>query len=309
MNVLAAVIRNGLYWFYGHWRPKLIFSIHALRRLLNYGLSVLGIGILNRTTESVYNMIIGRLFSAGELGFFSRAQQLQGFAPGILATVVGRVSFPVLSKVQDDQVVFKKALKKTLIIVSFVICPIMLFILAAAKPIVIVLLTEKWAATIPLLQLSCFIGLLFPMEWIRQQAMQALGRPDLSLRVEVIKKAILFISIAVAWRWGLFGIIAGMLIASTISLLLNMYYISTLIPFSIKEQILDLMPYLLIATSMGSLVFLAVHLLRSWASLFQLIIIIIMGFVLFSGPVMLFRTPAFTSLRQELRNLKTNAHL
>jgi O-antigen/teichoic acid export membrane protein len=302
-QVSASVIRNFFYWFYSTWRPRLLFSLQALRGMMRFSLSILATGILNRTTEGIYYMVIGKLFSAGDLGIFSRAQQLQGFPSVTLATLVGRVTFPVFSKLQHDPVNFKHGVRKTLTIIAFLICPIMIGISAVAKPLVLVLLTEKWAATIPFLQLLCIGGLLFPMEWIRQQAIQAMGRPDLSLRVEVIKKILLFTGIAVMWRWGIFGIIAGIIFASLISLFLNMRYMAKLTQYSIKDQILDMLPYLVVALAMGGFVFSIGHLLRTYNPFFQLALQSIAGFIFYISITWIFRAPAFMSMQKELIKL------
>lgn len=298
-QISASVIRNFFYWFYSDWRPSFLFSIEPLQRMLKYGLSILATGILNRTTESIYYMVIGKLFSASDLGLFSRAMQLQGFPSSMLATLVGRVTFPVFSKLQHDPDTLKQGIKKTLTMIAFLICPIMIGIAAVAKPLVLVLLTEKWAATIPYLQLLCIVGLLFPMEWIRQQVIQAVGRPDLSLSIEIAKKLILFISIAVMWYLGIFGIIAGMIVASLLSLFLNIKYTAILTQYSIREQFLDILPYCTIAIAMGSIVIIVGYLLNYYHPFYQLMVQILVGFIFYVGSTWVFRTPAFMAIRQE----------
>ena len=302
-QIAASAIRNFLYWFYSDWRPRFLFSIYPLQRMLKFGLSILATGILNRTTDSVYYMVIGKLFSASDLGIFSRAQQLEGFPSSTLATLVGRVTFPVFSKLQHDPDTLKQGVKKTLTSIAFLICPVMIGIAVVAKPLVLVLLTEKWAATIPYLQLLCIVGMFFPMEWIRQQVIQAVGRPDLSLRVEIVKKLILFISIAIAWYWGIFGIIAGMILASVLSLWLNIKYTAILTQYSIREQLLDMQPYVIISIAMGGVVFSLGCLLQNYHPFFQLMVQILAGFIFYVGGIWIFRTPAYMVIQEELIKL------
>lgn len=255
-------------------------------------------GLLNRTTESIYYIIIGKLFSATELGFFSRALPLEALPSSVLATLVGRVTFPVFSKLQHDPNALKQGIRKTLVIVTFLICPTMIGIAAAARPIVVVLLTEKWAATIPYLRLLCVAGMLFPLEFIRQQAIQAVGRPGLSLRVEAIKKVILFVAIGTMWYWGVRGIIAGMIVASTFSLFLNIKCMATVTQYSVREQISDMVPYLVISFAMGVAVFGLGYLLRHHHPLYQLMVQVIAGFVFYAGSTWIFRVPACTAIRE-----------
>lgn len=303
-QILGSFIRNISYWFYSPWRPSLSFSTVALRQLMRFSLSILAIGILNRTSESLYYMVIGKLFSATELGIFSRANSLSSMPPTSLATAVGRVTFPVYSKLQQDPVLLKSALKKTLTVVCFLIFPIMLGMAIVAEPLILFLLTEKWIATVPYLQLLSVVGMIFPLEWIRQQALQAVGRPDLSLKVEIIKKITLFISISVMWYFGIFGIIAGMIAVSFLSLFLNIRYTSLLTQYKTSEQLLDMMPYLLISIAMCFIVSITNHFLNDSRPFYRLLVNTLTGVLFYMGMAWTFRTPAIRTIARELNLLR-----
>jgi O-antigen/teichoic acid export membrane protein len=302
-QISAAVIRNCLYWYYSSWRPHFLFSINEIRKMLRFSLSILAIGILNRTSESIYYMVIGKLFSATDLGFFSRANQLQSFPSSTLAMLVGRVTFPVYAKVQHDPLLLKAGLRKTLTMLAFIIFPIMVGVAVVAKPLIIVLLTDKWAQTIPYLQLLSVVGVLFPFEWIRQQALQAVGRPDLSLRVEIFKKVALFASITVMWQWGIFGIISGMIFATILSLSLNIHYTAMVTQYSIREQLFDMIPYFAISIIMGAIAFSIIYLIANYSAFYQLLIQSFTGFLFYVGITWLFHTSAIKTIQQELPQL------
>lgn len=297
----AAAIRNISYWLYSNWRPGFVFSSNSIRQMLKFSLSILIIGILNRTTESFYYMIIGKLFSASELGFFSRANQLQSFPSHTSAMLVGRVTFPVFSKIQNDPEILKSGLQKILTILSFIIFPVMVGMAAVAKPLISVLLTDKWLSAVPYLQLLTVVGVFYPLEWIRQQAMQAVGRPDLSLRIEIVKKLALFASVAVMWYWGVFGIITGIIFASVLSFSLNVFYTSIVTQYSTKEQLYDMAPYIIISLIMGILSYSMVILLENYSSFCQLFIPSIAGFLFYIGIMFIIQTSAITSIQAELK--------
>jgi O-antigen/teichoic acid export membrane protein len=120
-----------------------------------------------------------------------------------------------------------------------------------AHPLVVVLLTEKWVESVPYLQLLCFVGLLFPLHLINLNALQALGRSDLFLRLEIIKKVLIVMNIIVTWRWGISAMIYGMMVTSILSYYLNSYYIGILIGYSVWEQLSDMYSYLIMALLMG----------------------------------------------------------
>jgi O-antigen/teichoic acid export membrane protein len=299
-QLLAATIKNILYWFFNSWRPSLKFSIKSMLHMLKFSFSILIVGILNRISESVNYIVIGKLFSANELGLFSRADQLQTFPSHTLATLVGRVTFPVFSKMQNDPATLKSGLQKILVIVAFILFPVMVGMAAVAKPLISVLLTDKWLSTVPYFQLLSIVGVFFPMEWIRQQAMQAVGRPDLSLKIEIVKKTALFMNIAIMWHWGIIGIISGMILASILSFALNVFYTSTITLYSIKEQIFDLLPYFLISVIMGIISFTAINLLHNYNPIFQLLIASLTGFLFYMSATSIFRTSAITAIQNEL---------
>ena len=140
-----------------------------------------------------------------------------------------------------------------------------------ARPLVLLLLTDKWAACIPYLQLLCVGGLLFPLHMMNLNVLQALGRSDLFLKLEIVKKAMIAVNIAVTWRWGISAMIYGMILMSLFALYLNSYYNGILVGYSLKEQLLDMFPYLFAAAVMGAAVYGLglLHLAHHWSLLLQ----------------------------------------
>jgi O-antigen/teichoic acid export membrane protein len=196
-------------------------------------------------------LVIGKLFSATDLGFFTRAKSLQALPSETLSGMVGRVTFPVFSSIQNDPARMKRGLKKALTVLVLVNFPMMIGLAVIARPLVLVMLTEKWAPSIPYVQLLCVAGLLFPLHVMNLNVLQALGRSDLFLRLEIIKKVLIAINIAVTWRWGISAMIYGMIVNSIIGFYLNSYYAGIMISYPIWEQLRDLFSYLIMAILMG----------------------------------------------------------
>jgi O-antigen/teichoic acid export membrane protein len=296
-QILSAVFRATALWFFSPWRPSMIVSIRSLREMFGYGSRMLASGLLNRIFENVYLLVIGKMFSATALGFFARAQAMQDIPTQTLSGMVGRVTFPVFSSIQDDHARMKRGVKKALTLLVLINFPIMIGIAAVAHPLVLVLLTEKWAPCIPYLQLLCFVGLLYPVHLINLNALQALGRSDLFLRLEIIKKVMIVINIAVTWQWGIPAMISGMLVLSVISFYLNGYYTGRLIDYRFGEQLSDLTPYLLLSALMGAAVYLAgfINYPNYW---FMLLTQITIGMVTYIVLCRMFRLPAFMEVWQ-----------
>ncbi len=188
-QISSAFVRTACLWFFSSWRPILIFSFTSLRELFGFGSRLLASGVLNQTFDNIYLVVIGRLFSAADLGFFTRAKTLNDVPSQSLSQMVGRVTFPVFSTIQDDRVRLKRGLKKALTTLVLVNFPMMIGLAIVARPLVLVLLTDKWAPSIPYLQLLCVAGLLIPLQSMNLNVLQALGRSDLFLRLEIVKKS------------------------------------------------------------------------------------------------------------------------
>lgn len=306
----STFFRTVLLWFFNTWRPALAFSINSLREMFGFGSRVLASGLLNTIFDNIYLLVIGKLFLATELGFFTRAKQFGEFPSLQLTWMVGRVTFPVFSTIQDDLTRLKRGLKKALTTLALVNFPMMLGIVVIARPLVLALLTEKWTPCIPYLRLLCIVGLLFPLNWFNMNVLFAMGRSDLCLRLEIIKKVLIVINIAVTWRWGIRAMICGQIAVSTFSYYLNSYYNGILIGYPIRQQLLDLSSYLITPILMGLVVY-ALGLLPFSNIWFLLLTQVFTGFVVYVGLCWLFRLPAFLEIWQmgwrRIPFLKTDA--
>lgn len=296
-QISSTLFQTIFLWFFNTWRPALVFSLNSLREMFGFGSRVLASGLLNKIFDNIYLVVIGKLFSATDLGFFTRAQKLEELPSCTLSWMVGRVTFPVFSSIQDDHARLKRGLKKALSALVLANFPLMLGIVIIARPLVLVLLTEKWAPCIPYLRLLCVVGLLFPLNWFNTNVLFAMGRSDLCLRLEIIKKALVVINIVVTWQWGIEAMIWGQIAISVFSYYFNSYYNGILIGYPIRQQLLDLSPYLLTTILMGLPVYTVGHL--PLPSMWLLLLIqVFTGFVVYVGLCLLFRLPAFLEIWQ-----------
>ncbi|MGD0234771.1 MAG: MOP flippase family protein [Syntrophorhabdales bacterium] len=296
-QISGAVFQTAFLWLFNTWRPALIFSFKSLREMFKFGSRLLGSGLLNQVFDNIYLLVIGKLFSATDLGFFTRAKTFQELPSNTLSGMVARVTFPVFSTIQDDPTRLKKGLKKALTTLVLVNFPMMVGLAVIARPLVLVLLTEKWAPSIPYLQVLSFVGLLYPLHVINLNLLQALGRSELFLRLEIIKKVLIVINIAVTWRWGISAMICGMIVTSIISYYLNSYYTGVLIGYPIREQLRDLSPYLISSAIMGIMVY-AVGSLPLVSHWLMLLAQITLGIVVYLCLCRLFRLAAFMEIWQ-----------
>jgi teichuronic acid exporter len=300
-QVSAALISTICLWSFNTWRPALIFSFNALREMFGFGSRLLFSGLLNQIFDNIYFVVIGRLFSAADLGYFTRAKTLNDLPTLTLSGMVGRVTFPVFSSIQDDPVRLKRGLKKALTVLVLVNFPMMIGLAIVARPLVLVLLTERWAACVPYLQLLCVASLLYPLQLMNLNVLQALGRSDLFLRLEIIKKVMIAINIAITWRWGILAMIYGIIVNSIIAYYLNSYYTGILISYPLREQVMNLIPYFIVSIVMGIAVY-AIGLLQYSHHWSMLLVQITAGIVIYIFLCRIFRLKAFIEIWQAIWN-------
>lgn len=255
-QISSAAFRTALLWVLSPWRPAWLFSLRSLRGMFRFGSKLLCSGLLNTVFDNIYLIVIGKLFSPADLGFFTRADSLQKLPSTTLSGVVARVTFPIFATIQDDPERMKRGMKKALSMMVLVNFPMMIGLAVVAKPLVLVLLTEKWAPCIPYLQLLCVVGLMYPLHLINLNALQALGRSDLFLRLEIAKKMLIAVSIAMTWQWGITAMIAGQIITSLASCFMNAHYNKALVNYSFLDQVCGIWPYLACSVLMGGIILL-----------------------------------------------------
>lgn len=209
--------------------------------------------------------------------------------------------FPVFSTIQDDPVRLKVGFKKALIFLGLVNFPMMIGLAVVAHPLVLVLLTDKWAPCVEYFQLLCVGGVLYPLHAMNLNVLQALGRSDLFLRLEIIKKMLIVVSIVLTWQWGISAMIGGMIGVSIIACYLNSYYSGVLVNYPVTEQGSDLLPYLIVSLVMGSAVY-AIGLLTFPNQWSLLLAQIAGGSILYVCLCRAFRLAAFMEVWQAMSN-------
>jgi|LSQX01.3.fsa_nt_gb O-antigen/teichoic acid export membrane protein len=244
-----------LLWYWNKWRPSLVFSMVSFRTLFAFGGNLLISGLLDTLYRNIYYVIIGKYFSAAELGHYTRAEQFKSLPSSYLQSVIGRVSYPVLSSIQDDPPRLKEAYKRIIrssMLITFVL---MLGLAAVAKPTVFALIGPKWEPCVIYLQLLCFVGMTYPLHAINLNMLYVQGRSDLAVIIEVIKKVLAVPVIIVAIFFGIKAMLLGMILLSFIAYYLNSYWSGRLINYSWIEQIKDVTPSFIIAAVMSAIVF------------------------------------------------------
>ena len=274
-GVASAILRCILLWCIVRWVPKLIFSWKSFKELFSFGSKLLASGLLATVFENLSTIIIGKVYNAGSLGVYSRANHLAQFPSSNITGVLQSVTFPVLSTIQDEDERLANAYRRFLRLSAFVVFPLMLGLSAVADPFIRLTLTDKWAGSIYLLQIICFSLMWYPIHAINLNLLQVKGRSDYFLKLEVIKKVLGVVVLCVTVPLGLVAMCYGRIFTSVVCLGLNTYYTKKIIGYGFADQMRDLAHVLIHALVMYALVWLVVQWLPGlWL---QLIVGILVG--------------------------------
>ena len=225
------------------WIPKLVFSRKSFKNLFSYSSKMLVASLISIIYENSYGLVIGKRFTAADLGQYSQAGKFPGVANGIITSAVNRVSFPILSQLQDDNERLLRVYEKYIQLTCFLIFPLLMGICGCAKPLITFLVTDKWLACVPLMQIICFGLLANSITTINLNLLYVKGRSDLVLRLEIIKKIIAFSILFITMFFNITVMCIGQAVYGFIALYLNTYYTKRILGYTFGQQIRSAAPY------------------------------------------------------------------
>lgn len=234
------------------------FSFARLRGLLGFGSRILASGLLVVVYQEVRALIIGKLYSAQDLAFYEKGKSFPNLIVANVNTSISAVLFPKMSNEQDDLGKVKETTRNSIRFSAYIMCPMMIGLAAVAPTFVRLVLTEKWLPCVPLLQLFCIVYLLQPIHTANMQAIKAVGRSDILLKLEIAKKIIELVTILITMWFGVPAIVTGMAACATFFTLFNAYPNIKLINYQFKEQMMDILP----SIAMSAVMFMVVYLVQ-----------------------------------------------
>ena len=272
-----------LLWIYCSWKPAWEFSTQSFNDLFGFGSKLMLSGLIDTLWKEIYYIVIGKFYSSAQLGQYTRAGQFSTIFSSNLTAVIQRVSFPVLSTIQDDPIRLREGYRRIIKISMLVTFSCMLGLAAVAKPMILILIGEKWTPAITYLQIICLSSMLYPLHAINLNILQVKGRSDIFLKLEIIKKIIGVGSILLGVFYGIEPMLWGSVVTSIISYYLNSYYSAQMIQYSTWSQIKDILPTFFIAAIVAIIMWsLTLFNLSMWLLIIlQICIGIILAFCLF----------------------------
>lgn len=249
-QLLNLGINTLLLWLLSKWKPRWTYSWQSFRELFSFGSKLLASGLLDTLYSNIYPILIGKVFSATDLGHYTRAQHFSSFPSSNITGVLQRVTYPVLCGIREDTERLRDVYRRFLKLSAYVVFPLMTGLAAVAFPFIRIVLGEKWMYCAGLLQIICFSMMWYPIHAINLNLLQVCGRSDLFFRLEIIKKAVGICILCLTFPWGLKAMCLGGVASSLLCLAINTYYTGKLIQVGFIVQMRDLFPTLAVSLSM-----------------------------------------------------------
>lgn len=302
-NLILSLANTFQIWIYSKWLPSLEFDTKKLGKHLNFGYKLILSDLLNRIFNNIFLIAIGKNFSAAQVGFYTRAETMNQFPVKNISKALGKVTFPLFVKIQGDDKRLRNVYSRLMKLVVFVVAPLLIFLSFLAEPIFRFLFTEKWLPAVPYFQVLCITGIMFPLHTYNLDVLNVKGRSDLFLKLEIIKKVLILITLLVTLPFGIMALLYGQVFVSLIAFFINAHYTGRYIDYTALQQLRDVLPIILLATISGLLIlFEDRFLLTNLMDVYRIIIGGVSGFLFYLLSARILKLKPYNELINLIKN-------
>lgn len=293
---LSSLIISIVFWVNNPWIPRKFINKKSFDYLFGFGSKIMLTGLLNTLYNNIYKLVIGRFFPAATLGFFDRASIFTNQIMSGFLIALQQVTYPTLSKTQDDHQRLKRAFKKIITSVTFVNFPLAAFVALSAEPLIVLLLGKQWSPAVPFMQLLCVGAFVSHLSSVNQNLFKVLRRSDLYLKIALINKIMITLAIVIGLQFGIWGLIIGKVVTKYIEVIVCMVYTEKHLGYSIKEQFKDILP---IGISLIPSILIMFFIAQTIDPLFQrLLLLMVSGFGLYLLTAILSKSTAYGQIKE-----------
>lgn len=254
-QVVNLMIDTVILWITVKWKPQLRFSFKRLKRLYSFGWKLLVSGLIDTVYNNIRQLIIGKMYSASDLAFYNKAKQFPNLIVNNINTSIDSVLLPAMSSAQDEILKVRTMTSRSIKTSVYIMAPLMMGLAFVAEPLIKLLLTDKWLPSVPYLRIFCITFMFYPVHTANLNAIKALGRSDLFLKLEIIKKIVGLILLVTTMWFGVMAMAYSLLVSSVASQIINSWPNRKLLNYSYIAQLKDIMPGILLAVFMGVCVY------------------------------------------------------
>lgn len=297
-SLITSLMSSAQLWIYSRWLPDLVFSTSKFKHHFHFGYKLTLSNLLNRIFDNVFLIIIGKYFSAAQVGFYTRAETTKQLPVSHIFNALDKITYPIFATIQNDDVRLKRVYRQLLQMVVFVISPTLVFIAVLAEPTFRFLFTEKWLPAVPYFQILCVTGILYPIHAYNLSILNVKGRSDLFLKLEVYKKIIIIITIAVTVQYGIMALLYGQVFISVAAFFINTHYTKKFIDYPAFQQIKDIFPTIFIALISGAVIFFVDKEISAQIDIIRIFAGGIAGLIVYLGIAFLFKFRSLFELQK-----------
>lgn len=302
MHVLTQAVFSLLLWLVSDWKPKLFFSKSILKKHFSFGYKLMLANLINSTFTNVYNVVIGKFYTTQQLGQYDRAKSFSAYPLMILTSVIGKVTYPLMSSIQDETERLKRTYVQILKLSFFISVPVLLTLSVIAKPLFLLALGDQWEEASIFFSILCLAGILYPLSAFNLNLIKVHGRSDWFLKLEIIKKSLMVVVVLITFSFGVYVLVWGAVIVSVTGFLINAYYTSKLIDYQVREQLLHMVKTIALGAIMYASMYFMFILLRPNALYLQIIITSAVGLLIYISFAFWFKSKALSYLIKLLQS-------
>jgi O-antigen/teichoic acid export membrane protein len=254
-SLFNAIVDTIILWITVKWKPKRMFSMKRLKGLFSFGWKMLASSLLETVYNEIRQLIIGKIYTSNDLAYYNQGQKFPSVITSNINSSIDSVLLPTMSKEQDNKTRVKSMTRRAIKTSTYIMMPLMIGLAVCAKPIVSLVLTDKWLPCVTFLRIFCFTYAFWPIHTANLNAIKALGRSDIFLKLEIIKKVIGIIAILSTMYISVEAMAYSMLITSILSQIINSWPNKKLLNYSYIEQLKDMLPQICLSLFMGTIVY------------------------------------------------------
>lgn len=242
-NIISAAIPSLVFWFYVKWRPIWTFSLSSIKELFGFGFYIFLTNLSSRFTNRIADLIIGRVYNPSTMGYYSKASGTQNLASSSIAQIMNQVTYPLYAQVQDDKMAMQNMIKRITMTISYITFPLLFVLFLCAKPIFVLLYSDRWLQSVPYFQILCLAGVAYCLQSANLQTIAAIGKSRVMFWWSLVKQVVVIVLMVCGLvLFGMKGLLAGRVVGSWFVLFVNMGLVSKHIGYKMFQQVKDIFP-------------------------------------------------------------------
>lgn len=263
-NIIIALIPMICFWCITKWKPALVFSKQSFKELFSFGGFMFLTGIVDTISKNIHGLLIGKVFNANTMGYYSKAKSTEELSSNVISQVVSMVTYQLYAEVQDEKTVLHAIIKRLTTTLAFFTFPLLFIMILVAKPVFVLLYSDRWLDSVPYFQVLCLAGFAYCLEAVNTQVIAAIGKSKTMFSWTFVKRCVTILLLVIGLAlYGMTGLLIGIVIGEWIAYFINIALVSKHIGYNIRVQLMDLLPIITI----GLLSFVFCYYLGSWLDL------------------------------------------